>query len=314
MLESIFSVAFATSLIAGTIRLSTPILYAALGELVTERSGVLNLGVEGTMLMGSFAGFYFAHRTGSQWIGFIMAMVIGGLMGLILTFLVATLKTNQAVAGLSLNILASGLSFYLYRVAFPNAGGSSMPTVPTFPETKIPILSEIPILGDALFNHVIITYLVFLFVPVMFFILYRTTIGLELRALGDNQRAVDTKGINIPLYQYMAVIFGGMMAGAGGSFLTLSATGMFVPNITAGRGWIALAIVIFGNWQPYMILLGSLFFGLLDSFQLQIQGVGVQMPYQLLLAIPYVLTIAALLVRQKRSGEPLALGEPYFRE
>jgi general nucleoside transport system permease protein len=314
MLESIFSVAFATSLIAGTIRLATPILYAALGELVTERSGVLNLGVEGSMLMGAFAGFFFAHRTGSQWIGFIMAMVIGGLMGLILAFLVATLKTNQVVAGLSLNILASGLSFYLYRIAFPDAGGSTMPTVPTFPEIKIPILSEIPILGPALFNHVIITYLVFLAVPVMFFVLYRTTIGLELRALGDNPRAVDTKGINIPLFQYAAIIFGGMMAGAGGSVLTLSATGMFVPDITAGRGWIALAIVIFGNWQPYMVLLGALFFGLLDSFQLQIQGVGVQMPYQILLAIPYVLTIVALLVRQKRSGEPLALGEPYFRE
>lgn len=314
MLDHFFNVAIITSLIASAIRLSVPILYAALGELVVERSGVLNLSIEGAMLMGAFAGFFFTHRSESLWFGFGMAMVTGGLLGLLMAFLVATLKVNQIVAGLSINIFASGMSFYLYRIAFPITSGGTMPTVLTFPEIRIPVLSKIPILGDALFNHVASAYLVFLLVPVIYFFLYRTTIGLELRALGDNPHAIDTKGKNIPLYQYLAVIFGGMMAGGGGAFLTLSATGMFVPGIASGRGWIALAIVIFGNWRPSYILLGSLFFGLLDSLQLTLQGIGFQIPYQLLLALPYLLTILALLARRKRSGEPLALGEPYFRE
>ena len=314
MLENIISAAIITSLIASAVRLATPILYAALGELIAERSGVLNLSIEGAMLLGAFAAFFFTDRTGSLWLGFCGAMLIGGVLGLIMAALVATLKVNQVVAGLALNIFASGMSFYLYRITFPQESGGAMPTIDTFPEISIPFLSQIPIIGEALFDHVALTYLAVLMVPVIFLFLYRTTRGLELRALGDNPSAVDTKGVNITLYKYLSVIFGSMMAGAGGAFLTLSATGMFVPGIASGRGWIALAIVIFGNWHPVNILLGSLFFGLLDSLQFTLQGVGFQVPYQLLLALPYVLTIVALLVRRSRSGEPLSLGVPYFRE
>ena len=206
------------------------------------------------------------------------------------------------------------MSAYLYRIAFPVVIDGPPPTVPTIPKIGIPILSEIPILGDAFFNHVSLTYLAILLVPMIYFFLYHTTIGLELRALGDNPHSIDTKGKNIPLYQYFAVIFGGMMAGAGGAFLPLAVTGIYAPQMASGRGWIAIAIVIFGNWHPWYILLGSLFFGLLDSVQFTLQGNGIQIPYQLLLALPYVLTIVALLLRQKRSGEPRSLGTPYFRE
>lgn len=314
MIEDIFKIAFFTSLFAGTIRLATPILYAALGELITERSGILNLGVEGTMLMGAISGFIFAARLDSLWIGLLAAILTGAIVGLLMAFLAATLKVNQAIGGLSINILASGLSYYMYRVNFPETETGTLPHVVTFNRVDIPLLSQLPVLGEALFNQQFITYAAFLLVPLMHFFLNHTTLGLELRALGNNPRALDAKGIEVTKYQYRSVIFGGMMAGVGGSFLTLAATGMFVPGISSGRGWIALSIVIFGNWKATNILIGSLFFGFLDSFQLQIQGIGVKFPYQLLLAAPYLITVLALLLRRARSGEPAWLGKPYFRE
>jgi ABC-type uncharacterized transport system permease subunit len=314
MIREMLSVAFFTNLLGGTIRLATPILYGALGELMTERAGILNLGVEGTMLMGSVTGFIFAARYNSLWIGFAAACITGALIGLLMAVLAATLKVNQSIGGLSINILASGLSYYLYRVSFPETETGVLPHVIPFNKVEIPFLSQIPILGEAVFNLQLITYIAFLMVPIIHTFLNHTTWGLELRALGNNPRALDAKGINVIKYQYLAVMFGGMMAGIGGAFLTIASTGMFVPGITSGRGWIALSIVIFGNWSATSILIGSLFFGFLDSFQLQIQGIGVQFPYQLLLAAPYLITILALVIRHTRSGEPAWLGKPYFRE
>jgi len=228
--------------------------------------------------------------------------------------LAATLKVDQTVTGLAINILASGLSFYLFRLAFKDVGAQNLPSVTTFDVIKIPVLSKIPFLGEILFSQHALTYIAFLSVPVISFFLYRTKRGLELRCVGENPRAVDMKGISVSKYQYLAVVFGGIMAGIGGSFLTLASAGLFVPEISGGRGWIALAIVIFGNWMPSRIVLGALFFGLIDSFQLALQAVGVNLPYQLLLAAPYVLTIVALVAYRGRSKSPLALGIPYNRE
>lgn len=313
-MPDILQVTLIVSLIAGTIRIATPILFAALGELIAERGSVLNLSVEGTMLMGAFAGFLAAYQSGSLWLGVLAAMIAGGLLSLLMAFLVITLKADQIVSGLSLNIFASGLSFYIFRVVFSDVATENLPNIRIFEVFRLPFLSSLPVIGELFFAHHMLTYIAFLLVPAIYLFLYRTKYGLTLRCLGENPRAVDMKGVNIALYQYLAVIFGGMLSGLGGGFLTLASAGLFVPAIAAGRGWIAIAIVIFGNWKPLNILLAALFFGFLDSFQLQIQGIGVQLPYQLLLAMPYTLTILALVVSRHRSGMPLALGVPYIRE
>jgi simple sugar transport system permease protein len=314
MLDDILTITFLVSLLSGMLRIAAPIMFAALGELITERSGILNLGVEGTMLMGAFVGFLATYQSGSLWFGVLAALLAGGAMGLLMAFMSSSLKVDQTVTGLALNIFANGLAFYGYRVAFKQFVSENLPTVRTFRPVPIPVLSRIPVLGETLFTQHTLTYMALVMVPVIYFFLYRTKFGLELRCLGENPRAVDMRGINIHLYQYLAVIFGGMMAGLGGAFLTLASAGLFVPDIAAGRGWIAIAIVIFGGWKPFRILAAALFFGLLDSFQLQVQGVGIQFPYQLLLALPYVLTIVALVVSRNRQGAPLSLGIPYTRE
>ena len=306
--------AFIVGLFSGTIRIATPILFGAIGEVVAERSGILNLSIEGTMLMGAFVGFIASYGTGSLWLGVLGAMLVGALMGLLMAFMASTLKVNQTVSGLAVNLLASGLSFYLFRLAFKDVGSENLPSIDIFQALRIPLLSRIPYLGRILFSQHILTYIAFLLVPVVAFFLYRTKYGLELRCVGENPRAVDMKGISVPLRQYLAVMFGGMMSGIGGAFLTVASAGMFVPEISGGRGWIALAIVIFGNWRPSRIVLGALFFGLIESFQMSLQAVGVDLPYQLLLALPYLFTILALVVGRGQSRKPLALGVPYHRE
>jgi simple sugar transport system permease protein len=241
-------------------------------------------------------------------------MVVGALMGLLMAFMASTLKVNQTVSGLAVNLLASGLSFYLFRLSFKDVGSENLPSIDIFQVLRIPLLSQIPYLGRILFSQHVLTYIAFLLVPIVAFFLYRTKYGLELRCVGENPRAVDMKGISVPLRQYLAVMFGGVMSGVGGAFLTVASAGMFVPEISGGRGWIALAIVIFGNWRPSRIVVGALFFGLIESFQMSLQAVGVDLPYQLLLALPYLFTILALVVGQGQSRKPLALGVPYYRE
>lgn len=314
MLSEFFQSVIVISVLAAMIRISTPLLLAALGEMVSQRAGILNLGVEGTMLMGAFAGFLAAEQTGNLWLGALTAIIAGGLMSLIMVFMASTLKVNQTVTGLSLNLLASGMTLYSYRVVYAEFDPSQVPIISLFDEVSIPLLSEIPFLGEILFSQRVLTYIALLMVPVIWFFLFRTRYGLVVRSLGENPRAADLRGINIVRYQYPAVIFGGMMAGLGGSFLTLGSSVKFVPEISAGRGWLALVIVIAGNWRPTRILIAALLFALLDAIQLQVQGVGVQIPYQILLALPYVFAIVAMIGSRSLSLKPGALGVPYQRE
>ncbi len=314
MISDIFQVAFIVSILAGMLRATTPILFAALGELVTERSGVMNMGIEGTMLMGAFVGFLVAHNTGSLWVGVGASLVAGVVMGLIMAVMASTLKVDQVVAGLALNLLSSGITFYWYRVAFQGRDIQNIPTVSTFQTIKLPLLSEIPYLGEFLFSQYALTYLALLMVPATWFFLYRTKYGLQIRCLGENPRVIDMRGVNVTRLQYGAVIFGGMMAGVGGGFLTLVSTGLFVPEITAGRGWLALVMVMAGNWRPLRIMIAALIFGLLDSFQLHVQGIGGDLPYQVFLALPYIVGIVLLIGGRIRSEAPLSLGIPYSRD
>lgn len=313
MLTDILTLTIIISLLTAMVRMATPILLAALGELVTEHAGVMNLGVEGMMLMGAYVGFMVGNKTDSLPLACLAAMLIGALMGLIMAFMANTLKVDQTVTGLALNLFAQGLSFYWYRVAYSELGGQ-VPTTRIFQLLPIPGLSKIPLIGEIFFSQTILTYIAFSMVPLIWFFLYRTRYGLLIRTLGENPRAADVKGVSVTKYRYLAVLFGGMMAGLGGSFLTLASAGVFVPEISAGRGWLAIVIVIAGNWRPYRILTAALIFAFLDAFQLQMQGLGVKLPYQIFLALPYVFAILALVLSRARSRAPQSLGIPYARE
>ncbi|MGI9416965.1 MAG: ABC transporter permease [Geminicoccaceae bacterium] len=309
-MSEIFTETIVISVLAATVRIATPLIFAALGELIIERAGILNLGVEGTMLMSAFAGFVGTFATGSLWLGLLAAMLAGALMALVTVFMAATLKVEQVVTGLALNLLAAGLSLYLYKAYFAD---NKLPTIEVFPILALPLLSEIPFIGAILFEQKLLTYAAFLAVPLVWFFLYRTTYGLEIRCLGENPKVIDTKGMSVVGRQYGAVIIGGLLIGIGGAFVTIGTTVRFVPEITAGRCWLALVIVIAGNWRPAGILAAALAFAFLDALQLQIQGVGVALPYQIFLALPYVVAILLMIMKRGRSEEPRRLAIPYFR-
>ncbi|MDP7502119.1 MAG: ABC transporter permease [SAR324 cluster bacterium] len=314
MLDDIFQLGIVTSILATAVRMGTILLLAALGELVVERAGVLNLSVEGMMLSGAFAGFLGAYYSNSLWIGVLFAIIAGILISAIFGILAVILKIDQTVSGLTVNIFSAGLTFYMYRSIFPNVGATNIPALKPFTVHKIPFLSDIPIIGEILFSQYALSYIAIFMMVLITFYLYRTKSGLILRTLGENPRAVDMKGINVTLYRFCAVLFGGMMAGLAGAFITLASVGIFVADITSGRGWLAIAIVIFGDWKPTKILWASLFFGFIDALQMQLQALGVQLPFQLFLAMPYILTTVAVFLARKRSGAPMALGIHYVRE
>jgi ABC-type uncharacterized transport system permease subunit len=300
------------SVLAATIRIATPILLAALGELVAERSGVYNMGIEGIMLMGAFTGWLATYDSGSATAGFLSAILAGAVMSLLFAFMVITLHIEQIVTGLALNLLGSGLSTYWLRATFSNM--NHVPSIEVLGDAPVPLLSGIPFLGPILFDQRIVAYIALLAVPVVWLFLFRSRLGLEIRCIGENPKALDIKGHSVARRQYAAVVFGGAMAGLSGACLTIAATSHFVPDMVNGRGWLAIVIVIAGAWRPGLILVAALAFSFLDALQLQIQGVGIRIPYQLLLAMPYLCAILALMVRRKAGRAPAMLGIAYRRE
>ena len=309
LLEAVFSVA----VYAGAIRIATPLLLAAIGEMITERAGILNLGVEGQITFGAFISFFTTDQTGSLWLGVMAAIVGGAIAGLLMAFVVSTVKVDQVVAGLAMNLVLIGLSFFWFRTAFTTTSSSHIFTVQTFEYVQIPGLSEIPIIGEILFTQHWLTFAAPLLFFGVWFGLNRTSFGLELCSVGHNPEACDMRGINIPRAQYIGVMLGGVMSALAGAFLSLGVTGLFFPDIASGRGWIAIALVIFGNWRIGRIVAGALFFGFLEALQLALQARGVDLPYQLLLGLPFALTIVALVVNRRRSNEPMSLAVPYHR-
>ena len=302
------------SIFASAVRMGTIVLFAALGELVAERSGVLNLSVEGMMLTGALAGFLVGYFSNSLWLGVLCAALAGVLISVIFAVMAVVFQVDQTVSGLTVNIFAAGLTFFIYRTIFPDVGSKGTPNLVPFSALNIPYLSKIPVLGELLFSHHALAYIAFVMVFIIWFYLYRTKSGLILRTIGENPRAVDMKGINVTLYRFLAVLFGGLMAGLAGSVITLGSAGVFVADITAGRGWLAIAIVIFGDWKPGRMLWASLFFGFIDALQMQVQALGVKLPFQLFLALPYIMTVIAVFLGRRRTGAPIALGTQYVRE
>jgi len=298
--------------LASGIRLSTPILFAALGEKIAERSGVLNLGIEGMMLIGAFAGFMGTYLTdGNYVVGILMALAAAAGLAVLKGFLSITIKTNQLAAGLAIWLLGTGLAALLYRLYFGIR--TAAPSVELMPKLDIPFLSSAPGVGEVLFSHDPLVYIALLLIPVTHFFIFKTNLGLKIRTVGENPKQADALGVNVEKIRYLAVVLGGSLAGVGGAYFSLVQTGYFLENITAGVGWIALAIVIFGRWKAYWIAAGALIFGMVDSFQLSLQATGANIPFQFLLMLPYLIPIAILAGMYKKTGAPAALAVPYTR-
>jgi len=297
--------------IVSGMRLMTPVLFAALGEKIAERSGILNLGLEGMMLLGAFAGFMGTYITGNYVVGIVMAIAAAAALAVLKGFLSITIRTNQLAAGLAIWLLGTGLAALLYRLTFGIQ--TVAPSVELMPKIDIPGLSTAPGVGPILFNHDPLVYIALLLVPVTYYFIFKTNLGLKIRTVGENPKQADALGVDVNKIRYLAVIIGGAMAGIGGAYFSLVQTGYFLENVTGGAGWIALALVIFGRWKSYWICAGAFIFGMVDSFQLGLQATGTSLPFQFLLMLPYLIPIAILAAMYKKAGAPAALAIPYKR-
>ncbi len=308
---NLLTTSFIIGILAASLRLATPILLAALGEIFVERAGILNLGIEGIMLMGALSGFLGAYWSGNLWVGVLAGMLVGALFGLLMGFMSITVKANQVVAGLGITILGGGLSTLLFRLAFGLR--TVPPTLDIFPTRPLPGLGRLPLIGPILFEHNVLVYLALILVPVAAVVLYRTHFGLKVRAVGESPDAADTRGISVGRIRYLALLIGGAMAGLGGSYLVLGSLGLFWTQMTAGRGFIAIAVVVFSKWDPARALLGAWVFGLASAVQISLQTLSVPIPSEILLMLPYLITIVVLVGVSRRAEFPAAFAVPYYR-
>jgi simple sugar transport system permease protein len=293
---------------AAALRLATPYLFASIGEMFAQRSGVLNLGVDGIMLVGAFAAFYGTLTTGSVWVGVVVAMISGLGMGLLMSVISVTLKAEQGISGIGLSLFGLGLSSLLFKVLV-----GTVKTVEGFRPVRIPVLADIPYLGDIFFSQSLPVYLAFLLVPISWYVLERTPWGLSVRAVGQNPAAADTLGVNVTLVRYACVCLGAVLAGLAGAALSIASVNLFQENLTAGAGYIAVALVYFGGWRPVGILMGALLFSTVTAIQLRMQVLGVEIPSDFAVMLPYVLTILALTFSANRARQPAALNQPFER-
>jgi simple sugar transport system permease protein len=302
---------FILAALRAAIPAGTPLLYGTLGEVYAERSGVLNLGVEGMMIMGAVSGFAVAQTTGNVWLGVLAAAGVGGLMALIHAFASVSLRVNQVVSGLALTMLGLGVSGMLGKRFV------GQPLSVRLQPVHIPVLSDLPIVGELLFRFDVLVYISVLLVPILWFVLYKTRLGVTLRSVGENPSAADALGVNVTFVRYSAVAFGGMMAGVGGAYLSISYAPAWIEGMTAGAGWIVIALTIFAIWDPRRALLGAYLFGGVRVLQFRLQPLGISP--NLLNMLPYLLTILVLLLisgqaAKRRIGAPAALMTAYSRE
>lgn len=308
-MKDLFITTFLIALLSASIRLTVPILFAALGGMYSERAGVNNIGLEGFMLIGAFTGVVGSYYSGSYWVGALMAVIFGVLIAGIFAYVTVKIKINQIVSGVAINLLAVGLTSFFFRALF---GITTVPiTVEAFKPLEIPFLSSIPIIGEVFFKQTILVYIAFILVPISSYILYRTSWGLSIRTVGEHPMAADTVGIPVDKVRTICVLLSGALASLGGAFLSLGQFNMFVDNMVSGRGFIAVAAVIFGKWSPKGVLLASLLFGFADALQIRVQMTNINIPYQFLLMFPYILTVVAVTGIVGKSSAPRALGRPY---
>ena len=301
-----------TSTLAGAIRAGTPLLFASVGEILAERSGILNLGIEGMMLMGAFTGFSVTYITGNLWLAVFLAVIVGGVFAALHAFMSVTLRINQVVSGLALVFLGEGLSGF-WGKAYVGL------QIPSFQSVKLPLLGSIPYVGAILFDRNVLVYMGYVIVPIVWWFLYKTTAGMNLRAVGEAPAAADAKGINVSLTRYVYTIIGGFFSGLAGAYISLAYTPMWVQNMTAGRGWIAVALVIFAIWDPVIAMLGAFAFGGISVLNFSFQIIQLPIPVNITNMFPYIFTIFVMLFAssdkiKKKFGVPSALGIPYSRE
>jgi simple sugar transport system permease protein len=307
----IIEILFTASFWAAAIRIASPLIFATLGELICERAGVLNLGIEGIMVAGAFAGWMAVYAGTGLWIGVAVAMVVGMCFGLLHSTLTVPFGLSQHVVGLGVTLLATSSTYFAYRLALPEV--TSPPKIAAFQPFEIPILSDIPLVGPALFAQTPLTYLAFVLVVVVSYVLYRTPLGLAVRAAGENPNAVAAQGLSVNAIRMGAVIVGSGLMAVGGAFLTMSAFDSFFFEMVNGRGWICIALVVFGSWRPGKALLGAILFAAFDALQIRVQqtSFGSLVPYQIFLMVPYFLSILALIIMSRRAEVPAALMVPF---
>jgi general nucleoside transport system permease protein len=309
MISDLFTLNVLVGILSSGVRLATSYLYAAIGETFGQMSGVLNLGVEGIMLVSAYAAYIVVVKTDDLWLGLLAAIIVGAAMGLGMAFISVTLKAEQGISGIGVYLFGLGLSDLLYRVTV-----KAPQTVSGFPSITIPGLTNLPILGPILFNHNLLVYGAFAMVPVAWFVLNKTTFGLQVRSVGQNPEAADSLGINVARIRYMTVMLGGAFSGVAGASLSIALLNIFQQNITSGQGFIAVALVYFGAWKPVRVMLGCLLFSMVNSLQLYIQTLGIPLPSDIALMLPYLLTIVALMLAARQAvAQPAALTKPYER-
>ena len=304
------NLSFFSDYLVASLRLAVPLAFAALGGLYSERSGVLNIALEGMLLTGAFTSAAATFYTGNTWVGVLAALVAGGLVGLLHAYLCVTLRVDQLVSGLAINLVAAGLTSFLARLVF-SSGSVQLAGIKAI---TIPGFANLPIVGALLFNQDPLVYLLLLLVPLSNYILFYTSSGLTLRAVGEYPRAADTAGVSVQLVRYLSVMISGCLAGLGGAYLTLVQVKFFAEGMSAGKGFIAIAALIFGKWHPVATALACLLFGATEALQLRIQALGVNIPYQFLVMLPYVIALLALVGLAGKSTPPAALGVPYLKE
>jgi simple sugar transport system permease protein len=303
---------FSINLIVSGIYLSMPLILAAFGGLLSERAGVMNMALEGQMLFGAFTGVAITWWLGSPWFGLLAALAVGGLVGGVHAWFCVTLRANQIVAATAINLIAAGLTAALIAPIWGKPGVS--PSVAKFGTIDLPLVQHVPYLGRIVDQLTVLDWLGLLLAPLVWIMLYRTRFGLRLRSCGEAPDAAASVGVNVIRVRYQAVILSGVLAAAGGAYLSLAQVGVFQRNITGGRGYMALAAMIFGKWRPVPVLGACLLFGLADAFQFRAQVAGVNLPHDLLLALPYLVALAALATFVGKASAPAAIGKHFVKD
>jgi simple sugar transport system permease protein len=308
-MEDILTAAFWIGVLAGGIRLAMPYLFAAIGETLGQRSGILNLGVEGQMLMGAFIAFYVALRTSNLWLAMLVAAGIGAVMGLAMAYVSIDLQAVQGISGVGFYLFGLGMSTLLFQMLV-----GTVETVSGFSPIHIPLLSDIPVIGDIFFRQNILVYIAFALVPIAELVLNKTTLGLKIRAVGENPAAADSLGVSVRLVRYVTVILGGLLSGIAGASMSIGMLNVFQQNMTSGLGFIAVALVYFGGWRPLGVLLGALLFSMVSALQLRLQLIpDWPIPSDLMVMTPYIVTIIALVLTMQRVRSPSALTKAFER-
>jgi len=310
-MSEVFDILISASFWAAVIRIASPLILATMGELICERAGVLNLGIEGIMVIGAFAGWMAVYQGLPLWGGVAAAMLAGMVFGTLQATLTVPFGLSQHVVGLGVTLLATSSASFTYRLMLPEL--TSPPKIEPFQPLDLPLLSDLPWLGEAIFQQTALTWAAFAVVGLVAFTLYRTPLGLALRAVGENPAAVEAQGLSVTGLRMGAVIVGSGLMAVGGAFLTLSAFSSFFFEMVNGRGWICVALVVFGAWKPGKAVLGALLFAGFDALQIRLQqtDLGAHLPYQLFLAMPFILSILALILMSRRAEVPAALMQPY---